>query len=149
MENKYSFRGYDKEKMVAVKGSSLPISTKTSREIARFIKGKKVSKMKAYLAKVVEAKLPIPFTKFNRDTPHRKGRGFGPGRFPKKASQVIGKLLHGIEKQAENKGLDLEKLKLIHVAAQKGPNIMHWGRQRGKRKITHVELIAAEEDNKK
>ena len=45
---------------------------------------------------------------------------WGPGGHPVKASQHIVKLLKNAEGNADNKGLDIDRLKVVHAAAQRG-----------------------------
>jgi len=67
----------------------LPISFKTSVEICRAIRNLTAKKAEAYLNDVTKLKRAIPYVRYHRDVPHRAGRGFGPGRFPVKASKYI------------------------------------------------------------
>jgi len=139
---KYAFQKFDPKEMVRVVGRSLPISTKASVEIAAFIKGKQIDKAITNLEKVVEGKLAVPYKRYVKDIPHRKGAGMRTGRFPKKASKHIIVLLKSLRSNAQNQGLDTSKLFIIHAAAQKGPIVFHYGRRRTKRKNTHFEIVA-------
>ena len=51
---------------------------------------------------------------------HRKGKGFGPGRFPKKAAQAILDVIEAAESNAEYKGLDPENMLVLHISANQG-----------------------------
>jgi len=139
---KYAYQGYDANEMARIVGTSMPISTKTSIEIAAFIKGKQIDKAISYLQEVIEGKKAIPFKKHVKKIPHRKG--MRTGRYPKKASKYIVDLLLGLKSNAQNKGLDTSKMIIVHAAAQKGPIAFHSGRQRLKRKNTHFEIVAKE-----
>lgn len=143
----YSFQG-QQEKIVKVSGKFLPISTKTSFEIASAIRGKKVDNAISILENVSEGKEPLQFKRYLKDTPHRRGK-MTAGRYPKKASLNVIKLLKLLKSNAEDKNLSSEELRIIHSAAHKGPNITHPGRNRGKRKITHFEIVAEEVEKKK
>lgn len=135
--------------MAKIVGISLPISTKTSIEVAAFIKGKQIDKAISYLQQVVSGKKAIPFKKHVRDIPHRKG--MRTGRFPKKVSEYVIDLLQGLKSNAQDKGLDTSKMIIVHAVAQKGAIIFHSGRRRLKRKNTHFEIVAKEmkEEKKK
>ncbi len=147
MGHKLSFQSFDPTQMVKVIGRSLPISTKTSVDVLRFIKGKKVSVAKRYLKQVEKGERAIPLRK-SREIPHRVGK-MGAGRFPKKASWQIVRLLNQAEAEAEAKGLSTDDLVIIHTAAHKGPTLWHYGRRRVKRKVTHIELVAKERKKEK
>lgn len=128
--------------MARVAGVSLSISTKTSVEVASFIKGKQIDKAIAYLEQVVVAKKAIPFKKRVKDIPHRKG--MRTGRFPKKVSEHFIKLLNGLKSNAQDRGFDTSKMIIVHAVAQKGTIVSHYGRRRTERKNTHIEIIAKE-----
>jgi len=144
---KYSFQG-KQENIVKVSGKFLPISSKTSFEIANAIRGKKVDNAISVLGRVAKGEEPVQFKRYIKDTPHRRGK-ITAGRYPKKASLNIIKLLKLLKKNAEDKNLNAKELKIIHSAAHKGPNITHPGRHGGKRKITHFEIVAEEIEKKK
>jgi len=144
VEYRYSFQGYEKEKMARVAGTLMPLSHKTSREVCSFIKGKKIDIAITLLTNVAIAKQPVPFKRYNRDVAHRKGK-IAAGRFPKKVSLELIKLLNSVKKNAEAKELKVDNLVLIHCASQKGPNWPKYGRRMGRtRKMTHIELVAGE-----
>ncbi|UCD04252.1 MAG: 50S ribosomal protein L22 [Candidatus Woesearchaeota archaeon] len=130
--------------MVRISSSNVPVSRKASREICRFIKGKDVDKVIAYLELVKEGKKAIPYLRHRHDVAHRRG-DMGPGRFPKRASHEIIKLLNSMKKSADDKGINSEALRIIHAAVSPGPVMMHYGRYRGiRRKMSSIELIAEE-----
>lgn len=144
MAVRYSLQTYDPKTMVKVVGRHLPISLKTSVEVLNYIKGRKVSQSITLLEQVSEGKIALPFKRYKKDIPHRKGK-MSVGRFPKKTSQNIIKLLNLLQANAKDKGLDDESLQVIHAAAHPGPNLMHYGRHRRRfRKVCHVELAAKE-----
>lgn len=144
---KYTLQKFDKEKMVKIVGTKLSISTKASGEIARFIKKKQIDRAIEYLEDVIKIKKAIPYKKYT-EVGHRKGE-MAAGRYPKKAARYVIKLLKGLKKEAETKGLDENKLVIIHTVAQKGTRTPRYGRQRGRtRKNTHFEVIGEERDIK-
>lgn len=145
----YSFQNYNPKNMVRVLGKTLPMSTKASVNVAAHIKGKQVDKVLNYLKAVIETRAAIPYKRYNRDIPHKPGKGFGPGRYPKKVSEHVIELLEKLKSAAATKGLDTSKLTVIHAAAQKGPVVWHYGRRRIKRKNTHFEIVAKEVEPKK
>lgn len=126
------------------------ISWKDAREIGRFISGKKLSFAKAYLADVVEKKKPIPFGRFNWNLAHRSG--MGPAAYPFNATKKMIELLESAEKNAEYKGLDVEKLFVRNVWATKGALYQTSKRAdlRGmKLKNTNVSIVVEERETKK
>lgn len=136
---------------VRAKANELPISPKHAIEIARFIRDKNVDVAIDYLTEVVELKKAIPFKHFNRKVAHKRGLDrWDAGRYPQKASRAYIKLLSSLKKNAEYVGVDVGKLRLIHVTANRGfshkgvfPRAM--GRATPKRKeLVNLEVIAQE-----
>jgi large subunit ribosomal protein L22 len=130
-----------------------PISPKHAIEIASFIKGMNLDDAATYLNDVLALKKPIPFKRFNRDVPHRKGLvGWDAGRFPNKASKVYLRLINSIRKNAEYDGLEVTQLKIIHVSANRGirrrsfmPRAM--GRATPKdRQTVNIEIVVKEQE---
>jgi large subunit ribosomal protein L22 len=133
-----------KENMARALAKDLPISVKTSAEIASVVRGLSTAKAKAILGRVLEMKQAIPYKRFNDGVGHRKGAGIGQGRFPQKASQEFIKIIESVEANAQAKGLSSE-LKIIHIAPQKGTNQYRPGRLRRRMfKRTHLEIVVEE-----
>jgi len=136
----------NKDHTAMVYGVSLPISTKASVELCNFIRYKKVSKIKKELTQVLSLKLPVPFNRYNWDLCHKKGI-YSSARYPVKTSKFLLSLLNSLEKNAELKGLDINKLVIIKAIANKSEKRAHHGRSLGTRmKNTHIELIAEEKE---
>jgi large subunit ribosomal protein L22 len=130
-----------------------PISPKHAIEIARFVKGKTLDEAEAYLHDVVDLKKAIPFKRFNRNVAHKRGLvGWDAGRYPRKASEVYLRLFNSVRKNAEYSGLDTDKLRIIHVSANRGirrrsfmPRAM--GRATPKdRQTVNIEMIVSEQE---
>jgi large subunit ribosomal protein L22 len=109
------------------------------------------SEAKAYLADVVELKKAIPFKRFNRNVAHKRGLSKWPaGRYPVKAAEAYIRLLESVEKNAEYIGLDVEKLRIDHVAANTGRGLRAFfpramGRATPKRRETvNIEIVVSE-----
>ncbi len=102
------------------------ISPKHAVEICREIRGMELQKAKDYLKEVMELKRPVPFRRFNGRVPHRKGKGFGPGRYPQKAASKILKLLEDCEANAEYSGLNTDQLRIKHIASHQGKVYHGW-----------------------
>jgi len=142
-DNGYSFQGYDAKRMARARGVLLPISQKASREVAQSVKGRNLDKAIDFLEKVVVGIVPVPFKRFKRDVPHRKGK-MAAGRYPKNASLEMISLLKLLKSNAIDHGLNGDNLVVIHAAASPGPRRPRTGRIRGERKISHLEVVAEE-----
>ncbi len=112
----YSYQG-DLEKTARALGKDLNVSWKKCNEICYTIKNMKLNKAIEYLEKVMQRKEFVPYRRYNTGIAHRKG-GI-PGGYPVKAAKIIKKILENAKNNAEQKGLDTEKLKIIHATAYK------------------------------
>ena len=141
-KRRYSMK-FDWKKVGRAYGSNLPISLKHAVNVCKYIKGMQVEKAVRMLKEVMELKRPIPFKRYNRDIPHRKGEGFGPGRFPVKASKYILKILENAINNAKQKGLEISKLKILHISAHRAISKEKMAMY-GFPKSTHVEIVIGE-----
>ena len=72
------------------------------------------------------------------------------GRYPEKAATEVLKLLDNLESNAEYKGMDIDRLKIINATMHKGVSIKRFipraqGRATAKNDtMTHVEVVAQE-----
>jgi len=82
----------------------------------------KLATAKEYLQAVVDKKKSVPFKRYRKKLAHRRGAG-GSGQFPIKTAKAILKVLENAEANATYKGLDAEKLKVVHANAHKGIKI--------------------------
>ncbi len=126
-----------------------PISTKWAVEVADAIRGMPLLKAEAYLQRVLDHKDWIPQKHYHKDTPHRKGvrAGIKSGRYMDKTVKYFLKLIQNVKNNAEQKGLDVSKLRIVHVAASKGyrrPRIQPMLRRIIRKKSTHVEMVVSE-----
>ena len=128
------------------------ISHKHSREIAVAIKGMSIDKAREFLENVVSKKIAVPYRRYNNEVAHRSNirDGFSAGRFPKKAATEFLKLLDNLESNAEYKGMDLDRLRIISAVVHKGTKLERFtpramGRSSPKiDTLVHVELVAQE-----
>ncbi len=123
-------------------GLALPISRKQSTQVCSAIRGLNLQKAKKLLEDAMALKRPIEMKKYNRNTGHKAG--MGPGSYAPTTCDQILKILKNAEANAQFKGLSTGNLIITHASAQKGPTVMHNGRQRAKAKRTHIELIVEE-----
>ena len=141
----------DPEKTVKASGREVRVSHKHAREVCRTIKGMKLSQAKTLLLDVMEKKKAIPFRRYQKKAGHRHGleKAFA-GRYPIKAAEKILKILQGAEANAENKGLDTDRLNVKHAAAYPGMKVKRYtprahGRASPKYDtLTHIEIVLAE-----
>ncbi|KUO41612.1 MAG: 50S ribosomal protein L22 [Hadesarchaea archaeon DG-33] len=103
-------------------GREMRVSPKHAMEVCRAIKGMRLATAKEYLQAVVDKKKPVPFKRHRKKVAHRRGAG-GSGQFPVKTARAILKILENAEANATYKGLDAEKLKIVHASAHKGITI--------------------------
>jgi large subunit ribosomal protein L22 len=133
----------DKTNSAIVRARSLPISSKMSVEICNAIKGKSLNMAQHILRDAIAMKRAIPIRRYTWNRGHKTG--VGPGRYLVKASEFILKLCKSVEANAENKGLDINNLLVVHAKADKGAARWHSTRKgRTKMKNTHVELMVEE-----
>ncbi len=147
----YSITDMNLEKTAKASGRELRVSPKHAREVCNTIKGMKLDRAKDYLKQVILKKKAVPFRRFNKKVGHRHGleKAFS-GRYPVKAAQQILGVLEGVEANAEYKGLDMERLRIIHASAYPGMKIKRFiprafGRSSPRfNTLSHVELVLEE-----
>ncbi|MBI2044127.1 hypothetical protein HYT24_02065 [Candidatus Pacearchaeota archaeon] len=124
-----------KKTEATVKGIGVPMSTKTSVEICRFIKGKRIDKAITELQEVTVKKRAIPM---RGQIPHKKGM-MG-GRYPKNASNEFIRLLKSLSANANVNEIENP----IIVKASASNTARPFGRGGSvRRKRTYVILAAA------
>jgi len=72
------------------------------------------------LEETISLKKPIPYRRFNKGIGHRRGNQFKTAKYPKKAAKYALKVVKNLQANAEFKGLDAEKVKIIHSQALLG-----------------------------
>ena len=116
----YSTVPTDASKTARAYGRDLDCSPKSGRNVARAIKGMPVGRAKTFLQEVAELKTPVPFKVRVRKIHHRRGEGFGPGKWPVGVVTRFLKVVESAEANAEYKGLDKERLVITHATAYQG-----------------------------
>ena len=152
----YSITDLDPTKTVKSAGRELRVSHKAAHEVCTAIKGKTLEQAKTYLNKVITKKQPVPFRQHKKKLGHRHGveQGASTARYPVKTAQKILKVLEGAEANAEFKGLDIERLRIIHASAYPGMKLKRFqpralGRSSPKNQtLTHIELVLEETEEK-
>jgi ribosomal protein L22 len=121
-----------------VNGISLPISTKDSVAICRFIMRKTIDKAISDLEEVQNFKRAIPMT---GEIPHRKGKGMMSGRYMTKPVGFFIKMLKNLQANANVNGLE----EPVIVEAVPNRASRPYGRFGSvKRKRTHVKIRVME-----
>ena len=141
----------DPEKTAKASGREIRVSHKHAREVCKTIKGMMLSNAKTYLNDVIEKRKAVPFRRFKKKLGHRHGLlKAAAGRYPVKTAQQVLKVVEGAEANAENKGLDVDRLRIIHAAAYPGMKIKRYmprahGRSSPKYETTtHIEIVLDE-----
>ncbi len=146
----YSFQNYDKTRHVRASLREKTISHKHAREVAVAIKGMSIEKARTYLQAVINLERAVPFKRYHNEVGHKSDTGVMSGRYPEKAATEFIRLLDNLESNAEYRGMDLDRLKIINATVHKGRRIERFipraqGRATPKINIlTHVELVAQE-----
>ena len=118
---RYSIKIDDEETVAKAVLREAPISPKHAVELAREIRGMLLSEAKVFLEDIISMRRAVPFKRYNRKIPHRRGLyKWYAGRYPVKAAKYFLKLLDNLENNADFKGLDTARLKIIHCIALKG-----------------------------
>ncbi len=142
-EAKKSEKKIIKKEHAIVNGVSLPISTKTSAAICKFIKGKTIEKAVMDLEEVLKFKRVIPMT---GEIPHKKGKGVMSGRYPIKAISYFMKMLRTLAANASVNGLE----EPVIVEAIPNRASLPYGRFGAvRRKRTHVMIKVMEKKENK
>ena len=146
----YAFQNFDATKHVRASIREKKISHKHAREAAKAIKGLTLEKARDYMLSVIAKERAIPFRRFKNQVGHRSDPGMMSGRYPEKTAGEFIKLLDNLESNAEYKGMDMDRLKIINATAHKGVVLKRFipraqGRATDKNDVlTHVELVAQE-----
>lgn len=150
-------RDYDESKIARAVIRDAPISFKEAYEVCKILRGMRLDRAKDFLKNVLNLKEPVPYIRYKLSIAHKRGlskrwsRWKTPiGRYPVKVCRYVLKLLENVENNASVKGLDTSKLRIVHIAAHKGPYLKRWTpRAFGRatpwfRTHTSVEVIVAE-----
>ena len=146
----FAFQNFDATKHVRAAIREKTISHKHAREIATAMKGLSLEKARDYLLDVTNFKRSIPFGRYKNQVGHKSDPGTMSGRYPQKAATEILKLLDNLESNAEYKGMDLDRLKIINATVHKGRLVKRFipraqGRATPRNNVlTHIELVAQE-----
>lgn len=146
----YAFQDYDPSVHVRASLREVKMSHKHAREIARAIRGMGLEAARDFLAAVASGERAVPFRRFKNQVGHRSDTGVMSGRYPGKAAGEVSKLLDNLEHNADVKGLDPARLRIVGIAAHKGVSVKRFiprahGRATPRNDVmTHVEVVARE-----
>ena len=148
---KYSFSSYDPLLHVRASGREVDVSHKAAREVCKTIKGKPLLKAKNYLEEVMLKRSPVHFRRYKKQVAHATStEKFHSGRYPVKAAKEVLTVLESIEANAEFKGLDAERVKIVHAAAFPGRKVRGYtprayGRSSpSDNTLVHIEIVAGD-----
>jgi len=147
----YSVTGLDPTKTAYASGRNLMVSPKAAREVCNAIKEMKLSAAMDFLKEVMEKRAPVPYKRYNKKMPHRRGlQGWAAGRYPVKAAELILKVLENADSNAMQKNLDAERLRIVHASTVRGMKMKKYiqrafGRSSPRfEQMCHVEIIVGE-----
>ena len=148
---RYSFKNYDPVLHIRASLREVDISPKAAREVCEAVKGLTLPKARELLEDVVEKRRPIPFRRYNKEVAHRPTMdGFHAGRYPVKTAEKMLELVEALEANSDFKGLDSEKVKIVHAVAHRGMKVRGYTpRAQGRSSpsfntLTHVEFVGRE-----
>ncbi len=130
------------EHLASAKALNLAVSPRHCVEISHCLRYRSTNAAKQILQDVVQLRRPIAFRRFNQDTGHKAG--MAAGRFPKKAAQEFLRLIRQVEANAQVKGLDAAKLKIVKLVSNKAGIPLTGKRMRHRTKRSHIEIAVAE-----
>jgi ribosomal protein L22 len=121
----------------SVEGISLPISTKDSVAICKFIKHKSIDRALVDLELVEKLKKAIPM---KGEIPHRKGKGMMAGRYMTKPVGFFIKMLKNLKANANVNGIE-EPIIVEVVPNRASRPYGRFGRIKRKRTHIHIKVV--------
>ncbi|AAK41013.1 LSU ribosomal protein L22AB (rpl22AB) [Saccharolobus solfataricus P2] len=151
---KYPQLDVDELKIAKAVIRDVPESIRDLYNVCKAIRGMYLNDAKDFLNRVLEEKEALPFWRYNKGASHKSNISakwkIKAGRYPKKAIRQVLKVLENAEANATNKGLDVDKLIIRHIAAHKGITLQRYmprafGRATAKyRRTSNIEVILEE-----
>lgn len=147
----YSFEGFDPAVHVRASGREVNVSPKAAREVALTIKGMSVTKAIGLLELVEEKKMAVAFRRHKLKVGHRSElQGFPTGSYPVKTAKAFIDVLRNLQSNSEFKGLDPERVQIVHASAYAGRTIKDFVQRAYGRsspnfhQLVHIELVGKE-----
>ena len=153
-KHKYAISGLDPDRTVKAVGRDIQAKPKPSREICNCIRGMSLEKAKRFLENVVDMKVAVPFRHHKGHQAHRKGLDrfkWYAGRYPIKSAREILLVIENAENNAEYKGLDIDRIKIIHAMVHRAPIVKKFIPRAFRRstpyynRLSHIEIVLLEE----
>lgn len=136
---------------VRASGREVDVSPKATREVLLAIKGKTLNEAKKVLEAIAVKKRPVAFRRYKKKAAHRRGlAAFHAGAYPTKSARKVLEVLGNLEANADFRGMDTERLHIIHAAAHLGRTIRAYtprafGRSSPSfNRLVHIELVGRE-----
>jgi large subunit ribosomal protein L22 len=150
-EWEYSVVGLDPDRTAKASGRDLRISPKAAREVCETIRHMSIENARSFLQEVIDKRRAVPYRRHKKEVSHKSGiEGFYAGRYPVKVARAFLNILDSAEANADFKGLDTERLKIVHIAAQRARKIKRYiprafGRSSPSHDLLcHVEVVVEE-----
>jgi len=147
----YSFKAFDPAIHVRASGREVNVSPKATREICNTIRWMTLSKAIALLESVEKMETPIAMRRHKLKVGHRSELvGFPTGSYPVKGAKSVLSVLRNLQANCEFKGLDPERVELIHAAALAGRAIKdfvpraHGSSSPNLHQLVHLEFVGRE-----
>lgn len=147
---------YEESKTAKALLREAPVSIRDLYNVCKAVRGMRLTQAKSYLQNVIDMKEAVPYWRHNAGASHKPNLeerwGIKSGRYPRKAAKYVLKLLDNLEVNAGSKGLETEKLRIVHIAAHKGLTLKRFiprafGRSSKKYRYTsNIEAVVAEVD---
>ncbi|MHA1229519.1 MAG: 50S ribosomal protein L22 [Candidatus Helarchaeota archaeon] len=153
-KHKYAIIGLDPDRTAKAVGRDVKVSPKPVREICNCIRGMKLDKAKQFLEDVIDMKRVVPFKRYKGKRGHKKGLDkykWYAGAYPIKAAREVLNVIENAENNAEYKGLDIDRIRIIHAMVHKAPVIKKYiPRAFGRstpyfKRLSHIEIVLEEE----
>lgn len=139
--------GLDPDSSVKASLREVDLSPKWSREVCAAIRGLRLQDARRLLEDVVAKRRMIPYRRYRKLRGHHS-QTRGPGGYPVKVAKSLLKLLDTLEANAEFKGLDTDRLVLVHAEVHRARVIKKFfPRAFGRasphnRALVHIEVAA-------
>jgi large subunit ribosomal protein L22 len=147
----YSFEGFDPAVHVRASGREVNVSPKAAREVAVTIRGMFLTRAIDLLELVESKKMPVAFRRHKLKVGHRSElQGFPTGSYPVKAARAYLDVLRNLQGNSEFKGLDPDRVKIIHAAGYAGRTVKDYvprafGRSSANfHQLVHIEVVGKE-----
>ena len=147
---RYAFQDYDPTRHVRASVREKDMSHKHAREVAVAIKGLSMEKARDYLQAVINMDRAVAFRRYKNQVGHKADPGMMAGRYPQKTAKEFIRVLDNLEANAQFKGMDMDRIKIINATVHKGVTVKRFipramGRATPKNNsLTHVELVGRE-----